>query len=43
MRKEAARYYSRYIGADMYAYDLEEVKESVRSLTRESPPLYPSE
>jgi hypothetical protein len=43
MRKEAARYYSRYIGADMYAYDLEEVKESVRSLTRESPPPYPSE
>jgi plasmid stability protein len=43
MRKEAARYYSRYLGADIYAYDLDEVKESVRSLTRGSPPRYPSE
>jgi hypothetical protein len=43
MRKEAARYYSRYLGADMYAYDLDEVRESVRSLTREDLPPYPSE
>ncbi len=30
--REAAIYYSRYLGADMYAYDLQEVRQRIRSL-----------
>jgi hypothetical protein len=37
MRREAARHYSRYIGADYYAYDLERVRENLRSLTGGDP------
>jgi hypothetical protein len=36
MRREAARHYSRYIGADFYAYDFDQVKENLRSLAGET-------
>jgi hypothetical protein len=36
MRREAARHYSRYIGADYYAYDLDRVRENLRSLAGET-------
>ena len=38
MRTEAARYYARYLRADKYAYDLPEVRASVRSLFGDGAP-----
>jgi len=37
MRREAARHYSRYLGADYYAYDFDQVKENLRTLAELSP------
>jgi hypothetical protein len=38
MRREAARYYSRYLSADLYAYDVQEVRGKIRSLLGDVPP-----
>jgi len=37
MRREAARYYSRYIGADYEAYDSDQVRQHLRSLAAMTP------
>ena len=37
MRREAARYYARYLGADYDAYDSDRVRQSLRSLTAMTP------
>jgi hypothetical protein len=37
MRREAARYYSRYIGADYDAYDSDQVRQNLRSLAAMTP------